>query len=294
VSIPVRNNLDLGLNQLLSALAENVSADPGTVTNGRVIYNTTSGVFKVGQAGSWVSFLVSTTRLDQLSSPTSPVALNSQKISGLADGTAATDAVTKQQLDAVIAGLDTKASVRVASTANVTIAGPGAALDAVTLSNGDRVLLKNQTAPAENGVWLFNGAASPMTRATDFDTWAEVPGSIVAVEVGTANADTVWLSTADQGGTLGTTGVTFTKIAPVTGGSGTVVKFSADITGNASATQFTVTHNLATTDVHVQVWEASTNAWVLVDVTRVDANNVRVDFATAPVNAKVYRVVVLA
>lgn len=296
MSVAVRNNLDLGLNQLLSALVEVVASDPGTVTNGRVIYNSTSNQLKVGQNGSWVAFLVTTTRLDQVASPTAPVALNAQKITGLADGTAATDAVTKQQLDAVIAGIDTKASVRVATTANGTLAtafANGQTVDGVALATGDRILLKNQTAPAENGIYTVNASGAP-TRATDMDAWGEVPGALVAVEVGTANADSVYLSTADQGGTLGTTGITWTKIAPVTGGTGTVVKFSADITGDGTTTAFAVTHNLGSTDVHVQVWEATTNAWVIVDIVRTSANVATVTFAVAPAAAKVYRVVVMA
>jgi len=44
------------------------------------------------------------------------------------------------------------------------------------------------------------------------DTWAEVPGMMVSVEQGTVNADTLWLSTADPGGTLGTTSITFVQI----------------------------------------------------------------------------------
>jgi hypothetical protein len=44
------------------------------------------------------------------------------------------------------------------------------------------------------------------------DVWAEVPGMLVSVQQGTVNADTVWLSTADAGGTLGTTSITFTQL----------------------------------------------------------------------------------
>lgn len=294
MSIPIRSSLDLGLNQLIAALVENLSADPGTVTNGRVFYHTGTNTFKVGVGGSYVSFLVSTTRLDQLQSPTGPVALNSQKITGLADPTNAQEAATKAYVDAVINGMDIKASVRVTSATTVTVSAPGATIDGITMVAGDRVLLKSQTAASENGIYIWNGSAVAMTRAADMDAWAEVPGAIVAVEVGTVNADTVWLSTADQGGTLGTTGITWTKIAPVTAGGGTVTKFSSDITGDATTTAFNVTHNLGSTDVHVQVWEASTNALVLTDVVRTNGNQISVNFAQAPASAKVYRVVVMA
>jgi hypothetical protein len=76
---------------------------------------------------------------------------------------------------------DSKGSVVAASTGNVTVSNPGTAtFDGVVLSNGDRLLLKNQTAPAENGIYVFNGSAAALTRASDMDAWAEVPGAFVA------------------------------------------------------------------------------------------------------------------
>lgn len=132
-------------------------------------------------------------------------------------------AASSAELTAAIAGLDFKASVRVATTGNVNLATDlenGDTIDGVVLATGDRVLVKSQTAPAENGIYIVpaSGAAS---RATDMDAWTEIPGAFVAVEVGTANADSVWLATANQGGSLGSTAVTFTQfgVGGVTGGS---------------------------------------------------------------------------
>ncbi len=127
------------------------------------------------------------------------------------DGTNPLHAVTKQQIDAALYGLDGKESVRAASTANVDIASAPASLDGVTLANGDRVLLKNQTAPAENGIRVFTAAGAALARAVDMDAWGEVPGAFVAVEEGTANADTTWLCTANKGGTLDTSSITWTQ-----------------------------------------------------------------------------------
>ena len=65
----------------------------------------------------------------------------------------------------------------------MSISGPGAGIDGVTLSSGDRVLLKNQSTGSENGIYVFNGAASTMTRATDANADAEVTaGMFVFVE----------------------------------------------------------------------------------------------------------------
>ena len=128
--------------------------------------------------------------------------------------------VSKEYVDAVKVGLDFKDSVRVASTANVTISGPGAAIDGITLSSGDRVLLKDQSTGSQNGIYIFNGAASAMTRATDADADAEVTsGMFVFVEAGTVNADNGFVLTTDGTITVGSTALTFTQFS----GAGQIV-----------------------------------------------------------------------
>ena len=129
-------------------------------------------------------------------------------------GFGATSLVSKEYVDAVKVGLDFKDSVRVASTASVTISGPGAAIDGVTLSSGDRVLLKNQSTGSQNGIYVFNGAASALTRAGDADADAEVTaGLFVFVEEGTANADNGYVLTTDGTITVGSTSLTFTQFS---------------------------------------------------------------------------------
>lgn len=127
----------------------------------------------------------------------------------------------------VIAGIrDPKDAVRVASVANVNIASPGAAIDGITLANGNRVLLKNQTAPEENGIYIFNGAASAMTRATDANTDAKITqGLSTDVIEGTVNGRTRWLLTTADPIVLGTTGLTFVVI-PI---PGQVVNFKRNV-----------------------------------------------------------------
>lgn len=286
MSIPILNNLDLNRNQLLNALLQVLAAAPGTPTPGQLWYNSTSGKIEWRDATAVRAAQRDDVRLDQIAAPTAAVGLNGQKLTGLADGTAATDAATRGQLDAVAAGLDIKPSVRAASTANIALTGTQT-IDGVAVVAGDRVLVKNQTAPAENGIYVV--AAGAWARATDVDAWAEIPGALVAVEQGTANADNVYLFTADQGGTLGTTAVTISKFGA--GGAGTVNKFAADITGDGAATQFTVMHNLGTTDVTIAVYDVAADLAVIVDKKRPTANTVRIDFAAAPANLKVYRVV---
>ena len=129
-------------------------------------------------------------------------------------GFGANSLVSKEYVDAVKVGLDFKDSVRAASTANVTVSGPGAAIDGVTLSSNDRVLLKNQSTASENGIYVFNGAASAMTRATDADSSDEVtPGMFVFVEEGTVNADNGFVLTTDGSITVGSTSLAFAQFS---------------------------------------------------------------------------------
>ena len=135
-------------------------------------------------------------------------------------GFGATSLVSKEYVDAVKVGLDFKDSVRVASTADVTISGPGAAIDGISLSSGDRVLLKNQSTASQNGIYSWNGAASAMTRTTDADASSEVTaGMFVFVEEGTVNADQGFVLTTDGTITVGSTSLAFTQFS----GAGQIV-----------------------------------------------------------------------
>lgn len=102
--------------------------------------------------------------------------------------------------------------VRAASTANINLAAPGVTIDDVTMVAGDRFLSKDQTTGSENGIYVWNGAAVPATRAPDADNVSELKsGSIISVREGTVNADTLWLLTTDGTIVIGTTALTFAK-----------------------------------------------------------------------------------
>jgi hypothetical protein len=145
---------------------------------------------------------------------------------------AGTDAANKNYVDAAAQGIDWKASVRAATTAAGTLASSfenGDAIDGVTLATGDRILIKNQAAGAENGIYTVNASGAP-TRATDADTNAEVTaGMSVFVEEGTTNADSGWVLTNNGAIVVGTTALTFTQFT----GLGQITTDSTiDRTGN--------------------------------------------------------------
>jgi hypothetical protein len=164
--------------------------------------------------------------LSALGVPTASVNLNSQKIINLADPTAATDAANKQYVDGLIAGLSWKDTVKLASTANAALTG-NISIDGVTTAAGDRILLKNQTAPAENGIWI--ASATAWTRATDADIEADLLNAAVFVSAGTVNADTAWVMSTNAPITVGTTGLTWVQFA----GAGTYTAGNGlTLTGN--------------------------------------------------------------
>lgn len=153
--------------------------------------------------------------------PTADVPWGSFKITGLADPANPQDAATKAYVDAGIQGIDTKASCVVATTgANITLSGTQT-IDGVGVVAGDRVLVKDQTSVPANGIYVV--AAGAWARALDADTWAELPSAYTFIEKGTVNADNGFLCTVDQGGTLGTTNVTwvqFSGAGQITAGNG--------------------------------------------------------------------------
>lgn len=148
------------------------------------------------------------------------------------DVVVASQKATKTYVDGKVAGLSWKQAVRAATTANGTLASAFAntqTIDGVTLATGNRILIKNQSSPAENGIYTVNASGAP-TRATDADSGAELVNASVYVSEGTTLADTQWTCTTNATITVGSTSLVFAQLA--TGGgdaltSGTLAQFAA-------------------------------------------------------------------
>ena len=247
------------------------------------------------------------------------------KAINLPSPTASGDAATKGYVDSAVEGLAWKDSCRVATQANINLASPGATIDGITMATNDRVLVRSQSAGAENGIYVWNGAATPMTRSLDANTAAELEQAVTTVEEGTSAAATfrqtainftlgsgavTWASfgtsapsasettagiaeLATQGETdTGTDDLRIVTPLKLANYSGRKLKFTQTI-GDGSATSYAVTHNLGTRDVTVAVYlNSGTYDEVIADVQRTSTNVVTIIFSSAPAS-NAYRVVVL-
>lgn len=238
------------------------------------------------------------------------------------------EAATKAYVDAIVEGLAWKDNVRAAATGNVNLADPGTdTFDDVALVMGDRLLLPAQSDEAENGIYVFNGADQPLTRAADASTFAELENAIVSVDEGTANAQTTWRQ-SEIGGTIDTDDLIWAPFGTDVPDASTSVKgkvqlltqeeldtgtdaakvptadilaawsgrkriHAADI-GDGSNTSFTVTHNFDTRDLVVMVRENGGNYREVLVEKRINAvNSIDLVFTAAPTSNQ-YRVIILA
>ena len=148
-----------------------------------------------------------------LAVPTADVSMAGFKLTNLAGPVASTDAVNLQYLSTFLQGITWKNSCRCATTANVTLSG-NQTLDGVATATGDRVLVKNQTNPAENGIYQTAVGAWP--RAIDADAEPELLNAAVFIQAGTINADQAWVQTTNAPITVGTTALTWVQFGAAT------------------------------------------------------------------------------
>lgn len=160
------------------------------------------------------------------------------------------DVVNKTYLDFYAAGISWKQPVLCGTTANITLSGLQT-IDGVTVVAGNRVLVKSQTAPAQNGIYL--ASATAWSRAPDADTWDELISALVFVESGSTLAGSAWYCTIQRGGTLGVTAITwsnFSVAASYSAGTGLTLTdyvFSITNTGVTAAAYGSASKTLTAT-----------------------------------------------
>ena len=163
---------------------------------------------------------------------------------------AGTDVVNKNYLEYFAAGISWKQPVVCGTTTNITLSGLQT-IDGVTVVAGDRVLVKSQSAPAQNGIYL--ASASAWSRAPDADTWNELISALVFIESGNTLAGSAWYCTIQPGGTIGTTAITwsnFSVAATYTAGTGLTLTdyvFSITNTGVTAAAYGSASKTLTAT-----------------------------------------------
>ncbi|RYE13842.1 MAG: hypothetical protein EOP51_29110, partial [Sphingobacteriales bacterium] len=172
---------------------------------------------------------------------TADQSMGNNKLTNLAAPVSPNDAVRLVDLQNNQAGLVGKDAARAATTGNITLSA-AQTIDGISVVAGDRVLVKNQTLPANNGIYIV--ATGAWTRATDADTAAELKsGSYVFVSEGTINADSGWLLSTDGTITLGTTAlnfVQFTGAGQIDAGAGITKTGNQINIGTASSARIVV------------------------------------------------------
>ena len=156
----------------------------------------------------------------------------------------ALEAVTKQYVDAIAEGLHIHASVATATTASVDLGNAPTAIDGVNLTDGMRVLVKNQSTTADNGIYAYSASADALVRASDFNSAAEIQGGdFLFVTGGNTYADTGWVQT-ETVTTLGTDPILFTQFSGAgTYSAGTGLQLDGTVFSNTGVLSLSGTAN---------------------------------------------------
>jgi len=363
--------IDLQMNQILNAIVHSSNGLPGATPAmaGHIRYNTATNRFYYCTGSSWelkatdsdllggqnsayhlnrgnhtgsqdigtitgVDAAVNARRITDFTvAPNKDLSLGSQKITNLAAGVSASDAINLGQLDAVrqiamsaASGTAIKAPVLAVAVSNQSLAAV-TAIDGITIPTGGRFLLSGQTDATQNGIYYKNSGGAAI-RVTDADETGELmPGTQVFVTGGAANGDSSWAIVSDNPITIGTDQQQWAKVPGSSGSSYTwgnglannagVVSVKPGIgisvaDGNvnidpalvvrksvqavpAGTSPITITHGLNTIDIlAVQLREISTGDLIYVGVTVTGANTISLDFDATTIPVNTYRVVVAA
>ena len=219
------SNTEFGfLNGASSNIQDQLDAKGASNANLTAIGNLakTDGNLIVGNGSTWVAENGATARASLglgtiATQAANSVSISGGSITGLGTPSSSSDAATKVYVDNLVTGLKTRIICRVATTANITTTTDlqaGDTLDGVTLVEGDRILVKNQSTDTQNGVYLTAASGQNAARDPEFDTVAELAGQMVIVQEGSAGADKFFLCTTNNSGSIGSVSITFTVVVP--------------------------------------------------------------------------------
>lgn len=249
---------------------------------------------------------------------------NVSRILNLPNATSDQEPATFAQLKAQAEGLSWKDNVRVKTQASINLSAPGSSIDSITMSNGDRFLAGSQGTASQNGIYIWNGASTPATRALDASTYNELESAVVIVDEGT-DAGTGWRQTGVNG-TIDVTDVTWTPFGVVTPQASETVAGKIEIAtqaetdagtddaraitplklktwsgapkryettiGDGSNTSYTITHNLGTRDLQANIYRNSGNYDEIdAEIRYTSTTQMTVIFSAAPTSNQ-FRVVV--
>lgn len=239
------------------------------------------------------------------------------RILGLPQAIAPGQPVTFEQLAAAIEAIKWKTDdLDAMSTANINLAAPGPTIDTVTMSLNMRFGAKDQSSLPQNGIYIWNGAGVPATRAPDASTFEELESAVVQVRAGGAvNGGTTWRQT-QVGGVIGTNNIVWAPFGTTTPSASETVEGKAEIGtqpevdlglddtrivtalklanwigkakrfadnfGDGSSTSFNINHNLGTLDVTYKVMSNATGGEVQTEITGRTINQITIASKPAP------------
>jgi len=208
----------LGAHSIIAAVSDDTPAKVdvaeqrilGRKTGGNIAALTAAEILTIISVESGADVTDWTNVAAALAAATGDVAINSQKITGMADPAAAQDGATKAYVDSVAQGLNVHTACVIATTEDITLEDEQT-IDGV-LSSADRILVKDQTDPKENGIYVSQVGA--WSRAEDMDAAAEVAGSFVFVTSGTVNSNIGWVCTNEpESVVVDTDNITFSQFS---------------------------------------------------------------------------------
>lgn len=299
--------LDLQKNELQNARIQNLAGSPSSPAAGQIWYDTVTGHLmyrgasadidltdRANHSGTQLAASISDfSSAARASLQSADVPMGGKTLTGIRDAVANDEPASLGQMLGMQNGTDWKDSVRAATTANITLSGTQT-IDSVSVIAGDRVLVKDQSTPSQNGIYVV--AAGAWARSSDAAAGKLTANAAVFVEEGTANADAQYRITTNNPITVGTTALTFAQFgagSSYSQGAGisisgntiavdtasVVRKYAATVGGSTS---IAVTHNLGTRDVTVSVYDVSTYEEYGCDIVHTDTNTVTLGFVTAP------------